>query len=72
MPVVLNLLANENLSAAVRDMARQRIRGPAAGVASTPTKWRLANQLAYPPVELRRFDDMDDSEFPFPRELAVL
>jgi hypothetical protein len=38
------------------------------GVASMPTEWHLANQLAHPPVALRRFDDGADSEFPFPRK----
>jgi hypothetical protein len=33
-----------------------------------PTEWHLADQLAHTPVELRRFDDVDDPEFPFPRE----
>jgi hypothetical protein len=30
-----------------------------------PTRWHLANQLART-VELWRFDDVGDSEFPFP------
>jgi hypothetical protein len=52
-------------------MARQRIRVPPAaklGAVSMPIEWHLANQLAQPPVELRRFDDGADSELPFPRE----
>jgi hypothetical protein len=33
-----------------------------------PTEWRSANQLAHPPIELRRVDDVDDSECPVPIE----
>ena len=51
--------------------ARQRIRVPPAaklGAVLMPAEWHLVNQLAHPLVELRRFDDVDDSEVPIPRE----
>jgi hypothetical protein len=51
--------------------ARQRIRVPPAaklGAVLMPAEWHLVNQLAHPLVELRRFDDVDDSEFLIPRE----
>jgi hypothetical protein len=69
--LALNLLANENSSAAVPvygTTADSSATSAKLGAASMPAEWHLANRLAHPPVELRRFDDVDDSEFPFPRE----
>jgi hypothetical protein len=69
--VALNLLANENSSAAVPvdgTTADSNATSAKRGAASMPAEWHLVNQLAHPLVELRRFDDVDDSEFPIPRE----
>jgi hypothetical protein len=69
--LALNLLANENSSAAVPvygTTADSSATGAKLGAASMPAEWHLVNQLAHLPVELRRLDDVVDSQFPLPRE----